>query len=71
MGFSEIETVTVDEVQREVKSKSVGALISQMTSAKIIQNVAEPGKKGEYRITDYGITWFVSKGLPKLEKRND
>ena len=71
LGFAKEETVTVDNVQKEVKSKSVGALISQAIPQKIIQNVAEPGKKGEYKITDYGVSWFISKVLPKMVKHNE
>lgn len=71
LGFGNEEMMTVDEVQKETKSKSAGVLISQMIPEKIIQNVGELGKKGAYRITDYGINWFMSKVLPKLEKRND
>jgi len=70
LGFASQETATVYEVQKDVKTKSAGALISMMIPEKLIQNIAAPGKKGEYRITDYGIDWVIKKVLPKLEKRN-
>jgi len=64
---SDKETMDVDEVKKESKAKNAGVLLSQLTAEKIVQNMAEAGKKGAYRITDYGTQWFISKVLKKLQ----
>jgi len=66
-NFSDKETMKVGEVEKESKAKNVGVLLSQLTTQKIVQNVSEAGKKAAYRITDYGIQWFISKALKKLQ----
>jgi hypothetical protein len=66
VGYLKEETMEVEEVEKESKSKNAGVLLSQLVSQKVVQNVAEPGKKGAYRVTDYGTQWFVSKAMPKL-----
>lgn len=66
-NYSDKEPMNVKEVKEESKAKNAGVLLSQLATQKIVQNIAEPGKKGAYRITDYGIQWFVSKVLKKLQ----
>jgi hypothetical protein len=66
VGYLDKETMEVEEVEKESKAKNAGVFLSQLSSQKIVQNVAELGKKGAYRVTDYGIQWFVSKVMPKL-----
>lgn len=66
MGFSENETLTVKEVKKESKAKNAGVLLSQLSGEKIVQNIGDPGKPGQYCITDYGVTWFLNKSLSKL-----
>ena len=70
-NYTSTETMNVEEVEKESKAKSAGVLLSQLTTQKIVQNVAEPGKKGSYRITDYGIQWFISKSLKKLQGKTE
>lgn len=69
-GFSEIETLTVKEVTKESKAKSAGVLLSQLSGEKIVQNIGEPGKTGQYRITDYGVTWFLNRSISKLREED-
>jgi hypothetical protein len=66
LGYSDEETCKVKEVEKESKAKNAGVLLSQLVAQKIVQNVAEPGKKGTYKITDYGVQWFVPRLLEKI-----
>jgi len=66
LGYSDKETFDVKEVSKESGAKSAGSLLSQLVAQKLVQNIADAGKKGTYRITDYGIQWFVQKVLDKL-----
>ena len=68
MNYVPSDTMTVGEVQKESKAKNAGVMLSQLAAQKIIQNISEPGKKASYRVTDYGIQWFISKALPKLRR---
>jgi len=67
LGYSNEETCNVKEVEKESKAKNAGVLLSQLVAQKLVQNVAELGKKGTYKITDYGIQWFVPKILEKIQ----
>lgn len=66
-GHADKETAEVEEVTKESKVKTAGVVLSNLVAEKIIQNIGEIGKKGIYRVTDYGIEWFIGNVLPKMK----
>jgi len=66
-GYIDKETAEVEEVTKESKVKTAGVVLSNLVAENIVQNIGEVGKKGIYRITDYGIEWFVKSVLPKMQ----
>lgn len=66
-GHADKETAEVEEVVKDSKVRSAGVVLSNLVADYIVQNVGEAGKKGIYRITDYGIEWFVQSVLPNIK----
>jgi hypothetical protein len=68
-GNSESDVMEVTEVEKDCGFKTPGPDISELISKKIVINLSEARKKGLYKISDYGIQWFTSSTIEKIEKK--
>lgn len=69
IGTAKSDSIEMNEIEKESMLKSPGPDVSELITKKIVKNLSEAGKKGLYRITDYGTQRFLSSAVEKIIKK--